>query len=435
MRGLIQFTRGRSRPAVFLLAFLLWFSFSLPGTTQCSASAPDYPAVPCAIVAPGSLTESLTCAGKAEAIRRLTGATCLSANTTSVMEVRNVWRDRASLPADAAARDPIVQVFMANCLVAASGGPDGPATADPSAVAFLRNALSDPALAGVAMMGLAPVLTQEDIATIVRMAPTQSMLAMPAIMALSVNCTPEAKSGIASIRAAYVGSPELTDIDHFIAEPKGPCNGKGPLIGKRVDAQVALAPNTALPLSQPTAAQVRAALDAPYAKPSLHVLLTVGCAPGPSDAVDEMRRAWHERNSPDAGATMRDPVAQAVIASCLITAAVPSERVTTDTVEAATLLRTSIRSNDVTAVMAAVTGLASVHANEDVERIADVPRRMPSMLNSVIRCVGFTCGANNLKTLAVIREELTTETLRDQFDAEYKRVEEVRRQQGCEDAK
>jgi hypothetical protein len=429
-----------SRSPVILIVIFLCFSFSRTGASQSLELATDHLAVPCGIVAPGTLTESLTCADKAEAIRRLVGGSCLSANTTSVTEVRKVWRDLASLSANAAARDPIVQALMAKCLVDARLGLDGPV--DPSAVAYLRNALTDPspALAGLAMIGLSPVLTKEDIATIVRVASAEPTLAMEAIMALSISCIPEAKSAVASIRAAAVGSPQAADIDSFLAESKDLCNRKGPLGPRQMNAPIAPAPNTALPLSEPDAAQVRAALDAPYgkpslpyAKPSLQVLLAVQCTPELSDAVEEMRRAWHERNSPGASDTLQDPVAQAIIASCLITAAGPSERVTPDTVDAATLLRASIRSNDAMAVMNAVKGLAFLNANEDVGTIADVPRRMPSLLNAVIRFVGFTCGANNMRTLALIREELTTEMLRDQFDAVYKDVAEVRKQKRCAD--
>jgi hypothetical protein len=351
------------------------------------------------------------------------------------MDVREVWRDLESLPANAAARDPIVKAFMAKCLVDPRLGPDG--QVDPSAVTYLRNALTDPspALAGVAMMGLAPVLTKEDVATVVRVASPESGLAVQAIMALSISCIPEARLGIASIRAAAVGSPQAADIERFLTESADLCNHKGQSAGVVPPP----APAVALRSSGPDAAQARAALDSaytkptlPYAKPSLQVLIAVQCTQGPTDAVEEMRRAWHERDSPGASDTMRDPVGQAIVAACLIQADASSERSGPDTSDAATLLRTSIRSNDMMAVMAAIKGLASLNADEDIARIADATKRMPGLLNSVIRIVGFTCGANNLKTLAVIRRELTTDQLRGQFDAIYKKVEEVRHQNRCE---
>jgi hypothetical protein len=296
-------------------------------------------------------------------------------------------------------------------------------------------------VSGTAMIGLAPVLTKEDIATIVRVASTDSTLAMPAMAALSINCTAEAKAGIATIRATAAGSPQATDIDHFIAGSEGLCDRKGQSDPKAFVGRVAVAPpaGTVL-LSAPDVTQVRAALNSsytkpslPYAKPALQVLLAVQCTQGPADVVEEMRRAWHERDSPGASDTMRDPVVQAIIATCLIEADAPSKRLTPEAVEATRLLRASIHSDDVTAVMSAVTGLAIIGSDEDIRSIADVPKRLPSLLTSVIRFAGFTCGASNLKALALIRKELTTEELRDQFDAVYKHVEAVRKQQRCGD--
>jgi hypothetical protein len=376
-------------------------------------------------------------------MRQLDEMGCFGNNGSGVNEVREVWKRRESLPADAAARDPIVQAFMANCLVEASVRAHGRESADPSAVAYPRNSLTSPtaALSGTAMIGLAPVLTKEDIATIVRVASTDSTLAMPAMAALSINCTAEAKAGIATIRATAAGSPQATDIDHFIAGSEGLCDRKGQSDPKAFVGRVAVAPpaGTVL-LSAPDVTQVRAALNSsytkpslPYAKPALQVLLAVQCTQGPADVVEEMRRAWHERDSPGASDTMRDPVVQAIIATCLIEADAPSKRLTPEAVEATRLLRASIHSDDVTAVMSAVTGLAIIGSDEDIRSIADVPKRLPSLLTSVIRFAGFTCGASNLKALALIRKELTTEELRDQFDAVYKHVEAVRKQQRCGD--
>jgi hypothetical protein len=78
------------------------------------------------------------------------------------------------------------------------------------------------------------------------------------------------------------------------------------------------------------------------------------------------------------------------------------------------------------AVVAAVQGLAIIGADEDVTRIAEVPRCIPGLLNHVVRLVGFTCRTTNLKTLALIRKEAAAEQMRDRIDAVYKRVEPVR---------
>jgi hypothetical protein len=48
------------------------------------------------------------------------------------------------------------------------------------------------------------------------------------------------------------------------------------------------------------------------------------------------------------------------------------------------------------------------------------------LLSSTLRIVGFTCGASNLKTLALMRQQAATETVREQIDMVYKAVEPVR---------
>jgi hypothetical protein len=51
-----------------------------------------------------------------------------------------------------------------------------------------------------------------------------------------------------------------------------------------------------------------------------------------------------------------------------------------------------------------------------------------------VRIVGFTCGDNNLKTIAAIRKAATTPQLRDRIDAVYKHAEAGRNEQ-CGESK
>jgi hypothetical protein len=279
------------------------------------------------------------------------------------------------------------------------------------------------------MMGLAPVLSKDDVATIVSIASTESSLAMPAVIALSISCIPEAKAGMASIRTAHAGSPQAADIDRFLIEqPPNQCDNNGRLVPKQFTGMVTGPPASQgmRPSEPPNASQVRAALDSPQAKPVLQVLLDVRCTPEHAEAVGEMRRAWRGRASPDATGTIRDPVAQAVIANCLIQADASFKPASPETFEATKLLRTAIPSNDVMTVLAAVQGLAIIGADQDVMSIAKVPQRMPDLLNSIVRIVGFTCGASNLKVIAAIRKEAATQQLRERVDTVYSHVEPVR---------
>jgi hypothetical protein len=89
--------------------------------------------------------------------------------------------------------------------------------------------------------GLAPVLTKDDIATIVEIASTHESPALPAVMTLSASCLAEAHSGIAWIRTAYLG-PLGSNIDKFMAEPlvrdqSGVCSGKKARVPQSVIAK------------------------------------------------------------------------------------------------------------------------------------------------------------------------------------------------------
>jgi hypothetical protein len=158
--------------------------------------------VSCAHPPSGSMTAALICSDMSEAMGQLDEAGCFVVDSPAVVEVRKVWVARESLPANAAAHDRTIQLFMAGCLVEAHSKTKPPDPTEISAVAYLRNALADPdpQIAGVAMMALGPVLTEQDIDTIVRLASTQSALVMPAVTALSLPCTVETASGM---RAAW----------------------------------------------------------------------------------------------------------------------------------------------------------------------------------------------------------------------------------------
>ena len=353
-----------------------------------------------------------------------------------------MWRSRESLPAVSAARDLVVQALMAKCLVAASHYQNSPELVDASELSFLRGALRNPSpgVSVIAMMGLAPVLTKDDIATIVEIASTHESLALSAVMTLSTSCLAEAHLGIASIRTAYPGPLRNSDLDKFMAEPMlrdqaEVCSGKKTLVPQSVIAKaMTLPPVTEFRQQRSSANQVKTALESPDPKGALQVLLDLSCNAQNSDAVAEMRQAWRDRLSLAATGTVRDPIIQAVIARCLIQvdARLQSDRV--EIADAATVLRSALHGDDVMGVLAAVEGLAILNSDQDVKDIADVPYRMPGTLNAVVRIVGFTCGDNNLKTIAAIRKAATTPQLRDRIDAVYKHAEAGRNEQ-CGESK
>jgi hypothetical protein len=286
------------------------------------------------------------------------------------MEVRQVWRSRGSLPAVSAARDVVVQALMAKCLVAASLNQNSPELVDPSELSFLRSAVRNPnpGVSVIAMMGLAPVLTKDDIATIVEIASTRESLALPAVMTLSASCLAEAHLGISSIRTAYPG-PLRGDMDKFMAEPSfrdqsEVCSGKKASVPQSGIAKAMNLPSvTEFRRQSSNATQVKAALESPDPKRALQVLLDLSCNAENSDAVGEMRQAWRDRISPAATGTVRDPVVQAVIARCLIEvdARLQSDKV--EMAEATTALRSALHGDDVMGVLAAVEGSAILNSD------------------------------------------------------------------------
>jgi hypothetical protein len=193
------------------------------------ADKSDHEILSCAHAAPGSITAALTCIDKAEAMRQLDEAGCFVGNAPAVAEVRKVWLARESLPASAAARDRTIQLFMAGCLVEARSRTKPADVAEVSALAFLRGALKDPdpQIAGVAILSLALLLTQDDIAMIVRRASTESALVMPAVTALTLPCTVEAASGIVVIQSAYAGSERGNEISRLVEGNAGLCDDEG----------------------------------------------------------------------------------------------------------------------------------------------------------------------------------------------------------------
>jgi hypothetical protein len=392
-----------------------------------SASAPEVPVVPCSLALPGSMTEALGCPDKGQAMRALDASACFSPNSQEAIELRRVWLSRESLAVDAAARDPVVQTFMANCIVGPSRGVGALSPREASAVEYLRKALhgDNPQVAGIAIVGLSAVLDKEDVATIVWLGSTQSALAIPAIAGLSMACMPEAKAGVATIRGAYAGTQQEAEIGRFIDGSQGLMEHCGP--NGRASSK-AFVGEVVLPQGRfPDAKQVKAALESEKDPKAIQTLLDVSCTADHADAVGEMRNAWRARDT-TVGTLVSDPVAQAVIARCLIQVDSAASAAKTEIAEATATLRSAIHSDNVMSIVAAVEGLAIVGADEDVERIAGVPRRNLELLNWTVRVVGFTCGKNNLKTLALIRKEAITEKVRDQIEAVYRRIKPAREQ-------
>jgi hypothetical protein len=162
-------------------------------------------------------------------MEQLDEAGCFVPNAPAVVEVRRVWLARDALEETATARDANVQIFMAGCLVEAHSKTQAPDAAEGSAVAFLRSALRgpDPDLAGPAMMMLGPVLNRDDMDVIVRLGSTNAKFAMPAVTVLGLQCTAEAKAGVAAIQAACAATEQAGEIQSLVEGNAPLCDEHG----------------------------------------------------------------------------------------------------------------------------------------------------------------------------------------------------------------
>jgi hypothetical protein len=337
-----------NRRSVSLTAFLLGF-LGLPAVALDEPSlAAESSAIPCSLALPGSVTEALTCSDKIRTFKALDEGACVGSNSPAAIAIQQVWPHRDSLPADAAARDPWIQAFMANCIIEASHNPNLAAPLKATAVDYLRNALRDssPSIVAVAMMGLSTVLEQEDIDPIAK----QPNLAVSAVAALSISCSREAKARIVSIRAAYADTSKAAEIDQFVDESKDLCAGKVLQALPTFVGQVIPSP-TAQHREFPSAAQVRSALSSEHPQSVRLQVLNARCSAARADVVGEMREAWEARNSPSSSATVRNPLIQTVIAKCLIYADYAANSANVEVTNAAGLLRTAIRSDDIMTAM------------------------------------------------------------------------------------
>jgi hypothetical protein len=133
---------------------------------------------------------------------------------------------------------------------------------EPSAALYLRQALQDPSdfVVLVAMTGLIPVLTPDDLAKFVGIAAKRPTLTVPTVNLLSALCDPGANAGVKSIRAAYAGSAKGLEIDHELAQMGELCDAAGHPIHPEFTGPVALPPLGNGPPIAPTSDKANAVI-------------------------------------------------------------------------------------------------------------------------------------------------------------------------------
>jgi hypothetical protein len=170
----------------------------------------------------------------------------------------------------------------------------------------------------------------------------------------------------------------------------------------------------------PSLSQTQEALKSSDVESARLVLINLHCHPKDENKVEEVRRAWRQRRSKGATASMRDPLIQALMAECLIagqsTPAVPDPDIPTSVA----LLRSAIHSDNVHIAVAAAIGLAHISEERDIQSIIDVTHRFP-VTNFVAELLSFSCGPNAERTINALRDQAQTNIIRDRVSLIYER--------------
>jgi hypothetical protein len=149
----------------------------------------------------------------------------------------------------------------------------------------------------------------------------------------------------------------------------------------------------AVPTASASGPQVAAALRSSDTAWAVDLLMSVHCIPD-SDAVEQIRHAWRERDSFTANQAMHDQLVRTYAAKCVV---VSSQTVATeDTVKdsAAAQLREALTGPSARAAQAAMLGMHVIATDEDVETIAALAVQKPEIAIAAASTLSKVCGPN-----------------------------------------
>jgi hypothetical protein len=349
--------------------------------------------------------------------------------TTGVRDVERAWRDSGTVGVGfaPAIANPYVRTLAAKCLIEASQYSVSE-TIRESAALYLRGALQDASLAGLAIPSIMPAATPADISTIVGIASSEPNVAVIAVTSLSERCEPVARDGIAKLRAQYVGTPVGSQIDAFIAgqayrDQVARCDQRPGL---------AINPRPGLPQPADTATaekmidanQLKLVLRGSSVADAREALRNhVSCEVGDVALSKVLRDAWLSRDDVAASASLHDVEVQAEISMCLIEASAPQP----ERAEALAFLRSHIDSDDVMIVLASAVGLASNGDPQDIESIARISKRLPAVTNFLAARFAMTCGVTIARILNRMEAQIEDPNRKQMLAATYLHSEEWRK--------
>ncbi len=340
-------------------------------------------------------------------------------DTDAVQAVRQAWLERDSFTSNQAMHDELVRTYAAKCVVVSSQTVATDAAVKDSAAAQLREALIGPAdrPAQVALLGMHVIATNDDVETIAALALQKPGIAIAAASTLNKVCAPSAAAAIQRIVAFYEGNALSQQLDAVLSQQRrtraslcGTGHGEGGAIESPKPTMLPGAPN---------AAQIRKALTAPIKADALKPLLALRCSADTTGAVDEIIRAWRDRDSASATSVTHDPVIQAIMARCILWSSADSAESQEDRDAAANLLRADIQSDDPMTVIVSMEGLARTSLQADLMSIAQTPRRLPGVRTPALWDVSVSCAPNPEAALAELRSTASTNAEREAVDRTF----------------
>lgn len=145
------------------------------------------------------------------------------------------------------------------------------------------------------------------------------------------------------------------------------------------------------PVAPPSGPEVAEAFRSSNAGPAVNLLMRVHCIPD-TDAVQEVRRAWVERESFTSSQAMHDELLRTYAAKCVV---VSSQTVPTDDAvkdSAATQLRQALIGPNIRAAQVAMLGMRVIATNDDVETIATLAVQKPEIAIAAAGTLSIVCG-------------------------------------------
>jgi hypothetical protein len=354
----------------------------------------------------------------ARAVNLLMGVLCMP-DTDVVDEIRQTWIDRDSFASNQAMHDELVRTYAAKCVVVSSQTVATDAAMKNSAAAQLRNALIGPnaRAARAALLGMHVIATNEDIETIAALAVQKPELAITAASTLSSICGAPAAAAVQRIVAFYEGSALSQELDRVVNQQQRArasfCGIQGGQPGAIVSPNLPMLPGA------PDAAKTREALTTQTRADAVKTLLVLRCSPDTTGAVDEILRAWQDRDSPRAAPNTRDPLVRAIMAKCILWSDPHSGASQVDRAAAAELLRSAIRGDDPMTVIVSMEGLARTSLQPDLMSIAEAPRRLPAVRTPALWDVSLSCAPNPEAALAELRRTASTNAEREAVDRTF----------------